>query len=261
MERVASSVREDRRAQAIEEFDLNTSYNFSTISQTINTWDSDEFRDAIRGLSGPILALDAEVAYFEDVPYSADLEQASPPAFKLTYRADFIEIGLARNSAENMRTLFSQIEEVFSLETVKPKSLDEQDAIRKRTAFLAHNFNQKGKSYAYELVKFLNLIGFEVSTGEGYSPESISKKVKKRLTAQEVIIVIASEKEDDTWLIQEAAGATFTGKPVMMLVEEGVEFKPGIHGDLEYINFRQGEISSTFIPLLEGLQELGYGFK
>jgi hypothetical protein len=110
------------------------------------------------------------------------------------------------------------------------------------------------------VIKFLSLLQFEVSTGEGFSPERISKKVKQRLTSQEVVIVIVSKKGDITWLIQEATGAAFVEKPLILLIEKGVEFKAGILGDLEYIEFPQGHISVTFIPILEGLQELGYEF-
>jgi hypothetical protein len=72
------------------------------------------------------------------------------------------------------------------------------------------------------------------------------------------VIAVLSKQEDSTWLTQESAGAIFTGKPLILLIEEGVTFKPGILGDLEYFRFASGQISTAFVPLLEGLQELGY---
>jgi hypothetical protein len=239
---------------------LGVSFSLNTISETAQTSDSEEFREIVRNLTSPILALDAQVSFRGTLVYRYGEPPPPQHIFELTYQQDSIEISLAGNTAENIRKLFSDIEEVFSLEIVKPKALEEQEHSRKRTAFLAHSFNQTGKSYAYELSKFLRLIGFEVLTGEGYSPESISKKVKRRLACQEVVIIIASEAEDATWIIQETAGATFTNKPVIMLVENGVQLKAGILGDHEYIEFQEGNISTTFMPLIEGLQELGYGF-
>ena len=102
------------------------------------------------------------------------------------------------------------------------------------------------------------MLGFQVTTGEGYSPKGVSNKVKRRLLAQEVVIAVLSRKDDSTWLTQEAAGAAFTSRPLILLIEEGVTFKPGVLGDLEYIRFSEGQIPMAFVPLLEGLQELGY---
>jgi len=104
------------------------------------------------------------------------------------------------------------------------------------------------------------LLGFEVATGEGFSPERVSTKVKRRLTAQEIVVVIISARHDITWLTQETTGASFADKPLIVLVEEGAEFKPGILGDLEYIKFPSTNISSAFIPITEGLRELGFKF-
>jgi hypothetical protein len=55
-------------------------------------------------------------------------------------------------------------------------------------------------------------------------------------------------------------GADFSGKPIIILVEEGVTFKSGILGDIEYIRFSAGIITESFSPILEGLRELGFNF-
>ena len=47
-------------------------------------------------------------------------------------------------------------------------------------------------------------------------------------------------------------------KPLILLVEEGIEYKAGVLGDLEYVRFPMGHVSVAFVPILEGLQELGY---
>jgi hypothetical protein len=130
----------------------------------------------------------------------------------------------------------------------------------RRSVFIAHAFDDSGRSYAFQLTKFLSLLKFEVATGNGFSPESISNKVKRRLNAQGIAVAILSRKEDMAWLIQEMAGADMKGKPLIVLFEEGVEFKPGLLGDLEYIRFGEGAFAACFIPIVEGLQELGFQF-
>jgi hypothetical protein len=110
--------------------------------------------------------------------------------------------------------------------------------VLKKQAFIAHSFDERGRAYAYQLTKLLNLLGFEVATGEGYSPEKVSAKVKRRLLANELVVAIVSPKDDNTWLIQEMAGADFLGKPLIPLLEEGASLKSGIHGDLESLNRR-----------------------
>lgn len=234
---------------------------FNTISQTIETKSLEEFKEILRSLKETILT--ANAGLYNSYVFDGDEESESSHSeslFEFAYRQDTIEIILSQNSFENIRKLFITIEEILSLEAIKPKMLEEENIDRKRSIFVAHSFDQTGKSYAYELNQFLKLIQFEVLTGEGYSPESISKKVLKRLKAQENVIVIISKEEVPTWLTQEAAGATFLEKPLFILIEKGANFISGIHGDSEYIEFSPGEISETFIPILQGLQERGYSF-
>jgi len=53
------------------------------------------------------------------------------------------------------------------------------------------------------------------------------------------------------------AHANAAQKPLFILVEKGVSFKAGIHGDIEHIEFPKDHISSTFLPLLEGFKATG----
>lgn len=260
MEQIKSLVPKSMLFQAGNELEILPYFLIQTNSQSASTASFNEFRDFIRGLSEPILALDAELKC-NFVKQHLSEYSSKPPVFEFLYRRDSIKIILARNTAENIRELYEKIEETLVLESTKPKlskEYEENEATQNRTIFIAHSFDQIGKSYAYELIKFLNLLHFKVATGEGYSPERISKKVKDRLTSQEIVIVILSKKDDATWLIQEATGAAFINKPLILLIEGGVEFKPGILGDIEYIQFPSENISSSFVSILEGLQELGY---
>jgi len=129
---------------------------------------------------------------------------------------------------------------------------------RPRTAFVAHRFDEMGAKLADKLARFLGLFDFEVTTGRGYSPQSVAEKVRTRIENQEVIFVVRTVGEDDTWLIQEAALGQVSGKPLVILKSSDAEFKPGMLADHEYIPFEGTSIESTFVPILEGLRELGY---
>jgi hypothetical protein len=236
---------------------LDRYFRLKTISQVASTRDPQEFRDILRTIDEPPLNVEADVDCFPKAKHLRAFEQ-QPAALSFKFDKERIEISIARNTADAIKTLFHSFEETFALVTVKPPAQADGSVPPRRAVFLAHSFDDRGKSYAYEVIKLLNLLGFEVTTGEGYSPQGISAKVKKRLLAQEVVIAVLSKQEDSTWLTQESAGAIFTGKPLVLLIEEGVTFKPGILGDLEYVRFASGQISMAFVPLLEGLQELGY---
>jgi hypothetical protein len=236
---------------------LDRYFQLRTISQVASTRDSQEFRDILRTIDQPPIEVEAKVDCFPVATHIRAFEQ-KPAALTFEYNGEAIEISLARNTADAIKTLFHAFEETLALVTVKPPAQAADSAPRRRAVFLAHSFDDRGKSYAYELIKLLNLLRFQVTTGEGYSAQGISAKVKSRLLAQEVVIALLSQQEDSTWLTQESAGAAFTDKPLILIIEEGVSFKPGLHGDLEYIRFAAGQVSMAFVPLLEGLQELGY---
>lgn len=172
--------------------------------------------------------------------------------------ADRLSIKCSMDNHSDLVDTLNYIEKIFDLEQYREEIPTKE---KERTIFLAHGFDDRSKSYAYAVVKFLELLGFKVITGERFTPERVSTKVKERLKKQEVVMTIWSEKEDFTWLVQETSGATFLEKPLIVLVEEGLEFKPGVLGDIEYIKFPKDHISESFISIMEGLTELGYSFR
>lgn len=127
-----------------------------------------------------------------------------------------------------------------------------------RTAFLAHKFDRSGNEAADKLARFLELLGFAVKTGRGYTPGSIAEKVRSRIESQANLFVILTPGEDNTWLIQESLIAEIKEKSLFVLKEQTAQFKPGILADREFIPFEDANIEATFIPILEGLRDLGY---
>jgi hypothetical protein len=127
-----------------------------------------------------------------------------------------------------------------------------------RTAFVAHKFDEAGTQAADKLARFLELFGFDVETGRGYSPGPISDKVRARIESQAALFAILTPGNDNTWLTQESVIAEIRGKPLFVLKEKSAQFKPGMLADHEFIPFENSKIETTFISVLEGLRELGY---
>lgn len=139
--------------------------------------------------------------------------------------------------------------------------LPDQDPSRKRrlgrSAFVAHRFDSEGEQVADRLARFLALLGFDVKTGRGFSPGSVSEKVRKRIEKQSVVFVLLTPGDDLTWLTQESIIAFAQDKPLFVLRDTRVQMKPAILGDLEYISFTAPSVETCFIPILEGMRELG----
>jgi hypothetical protein len=124
------------------------------------------------------------------------------------------------------------------------------------SAFIVHSFDPHGRQCATEVGRFLELIGVRVHSGRSFAPMSVAEKVEDRLKKYAVVFVIVTPHEDYTWLNQEMGAAKIIGKPLFVLRQDDVDFKAGLLGDMEYIPFPSNHISETFIPILEGLNEI-----
>lgn len=127
-----------------------------------------------------------------------------------------------------------------------------------RSAFVAHRFDAQGEHIADRLARFLELLGFDVKTGRGFSPEPVGDKVRKRIESQAVLFLVLTSGDDETWLTQESILAYAKEKRVVILREMRAPYKAGLLGDLEYITFQETAIEGAFISILEGLRELGF---
>ena len=123
----------------------------------------------------------------------------------------------------------------------------------KRTVFVAHRFDQPGKEYADDLMRFLRRLGFEVTEGEGYEARDIPDKVADRIKKHDIFICIVSQG-DPSWILSEAAYAKGLSKYLIILVQEDLPFKKGIIGtDYEHLSFPKGRIEKTYSDLLYAL--------
>jgi len=238
----------------------------TTYSQSVTLDSSDAFLEFVRSSSETLEKVDISLEC-QRTPGSFAPYTIVPPFFRLSWRPKLIVLSFWRTTAAEALQMLQAFEDALGLKPARPDPPEPEpdNEVRlpalKRTVFIAHSFDDAGRSYAFQLTKFLSLLGFQIATGEGFAPESISAKVKRRLAAQEVVVVVMSEKQDLTWLVHETAGAAATAKPVILLIEKGIDFKLGILGDLEYIVFEPRQIAETFTPILEGLRELGFSLR
>ncbi len=169
---------------------------------------------------------------------------------------------IADFSSVDINGIISEINQPHvSINSSAPHSgIPDRTADPPRSIFIAHIFNDTGFSYFEELEKFLKLLDFEVKSGEKYSPDEIPIKIKKRIQECNIFIVIFSETNDPTWLQQELTFAHTEDKATIILTETGFDFKAGMIGSREPIEFPDGQISESYVKILEGFTELGYKF-
>jgi hypothetical protein len=164
---------------------------------------------------------------------------------------DLLKLNLdGLGSVEDVRSLADFLG--LKVDTVTPK----KPTLEKK-CFIAHRFDERGEELAEKLARFLSLLNFDVLTGRGFVPGSVSEKVKSRMSQQALVFAILTSGEDNTWLIQESLLGSLE-KPLFLLKETQYSFKPGLLGDHEYIPFTAPNLETTFIPILEGIKNLGF---
>ncbi len=127
-----------------------------------------------------------------------------------------------------------------------------------KSCFVSFNFDERGLALAFELRDLFELLGVKFVSGFGYEPRSVSNKVLDRMRANNCLfIVIVTRSSGNEWLQQEIGVAKGLNLPVMVLMEEGVEFDLGILGDNEYVRFPKQTISKTFVSVIRALQFVG----
>ncbi len=123
----------------------------------------------------------------------------------------------------------------------------------KKSVFLAHRFDETGKSAAEPIRIFLRRLGFDVIDGEGYESRDIPEKVADRIRSQDILLLLVTPG-DSTWVLSEAAYAKGKNKYIVALVQDGLTPNKGIIGsDHEHITFPEGRIEKAFNDLLFAL--------
>lgn len=126
------------------------------------------------------------------------------------------------------------------------------------TIFLGRHFDEQSQEPSQRLERFLSLIGFRVVEGDEYRAEPIPDKVKKLIDGQDIYVGLVTGNREHNWLVAESAYARGRDKHIIMIVEEGSNFHPSIHGkDFEQIPIKPNLVEQSFIKLLEGFGSIG----
>jgi len=155
---------------------------------------------------------------------------------------------------------FGSVEDARSLADflgLQVDSVSSKKSLLERKCFIAHRFDKCGEDLAEKLARFLGLLNFDVLTGRGFVPGSVSEKVKSRMDQQALVFAILTAGDDNTWLTQESLLGSIQ-KPLFLLKESQYSFKPGLLGDHEFIPFVTPNLETTFIPILEGIKNVGF---
>lgn len=138
-------------------------------------------------------------------------------------------------------SIIAAIEPILSLSPITAKK-------EIKSAFLAHSFDDEGNQYANEIARFLNLNGIITKSGREFSPDSISQKVRNRLSKNDIFFVILSPKADNSWLIQEMTAAKLLDKPIFILKQEEVSINLGLLGTKNTYHFRRDRYRELLFP-------------
>ena len=127
-----------------------------------------------------------------------------------------------------------------------------------RSAFIAHRFDAEGEQTADRLRWFLELLAFDVKTGRGFSPQSVSDKVRKRIEAQAIVFVVLTSGDDATWLTQESILSCGRTSQYLYCVTLTSTINQASLGIASTSPSHRRRSASAFVAVLEGLRELGY---
>ena len=129
----------------------------------------------------------------------------------------------------------------------------------KNTVFLSHRFADE--EYVGGLVKLLKQSGFEIVTGKSANT-FVSKAVLDRIKACEFFVCLMTRdqaKTDGTyttspWLLEKKGAALAFGKPLVLMVEEGVTDYGGLQGDWQRIHFAAKGFLTAALEAVEQLK-------
>jgi len=125
---------------------------------------------------------------------------------------------------------------------IAPTMWDEKKDVKKNTVFLSYRFAEE--EYIKGLQKLLRQNGFDVVTGQSGNTY-ISKAILDRIKECEFFLCLMTRHEEKAggtyttspWLLEEKGAAIAFGKPLVLMVEEGVTDIGGLQGDWQRIHF------------------------
>jgi len=152
------------------------------------------------------------------------------------------------SSEDELKTQIGAIE-------ARLRSLEKAVSEAPLRCFLSYRFSQTSSRLAWEVERYLSLLGVEVVSGAGYEPRRVEDKVRDRiLSGVDFVIYLVTAEGESSWLRDELATATAAGASPVPLVEEGTDIDKGLLGNIEYIPFAPGHPGDCWIRLAEAVR-------
>lgn len=130
--------------------------------------------------------------------------------------------------------------------------------------FLSYSFRKENEELIGKIKDFLSAYPLSITTGAKPSTDYISEKVKGLINSSDYVLAVLTKDEEQKdgewnpskWVLDEIAYALGGEKVIIRLLEDGVNYKPGISGDAEYIGFKRDNLTGAFIKLAQILNSL-----
>jgi len=155
------------------------------------------------------------------------------------------------------RTFFDGLAGILA--KLEERLSNERPKIEVNTVFLSYRFAEK--EYINGLVKLLGQHGFQIATGEGANTY-VSQSIVDRIRGCEYFLCLMTRdqaKQDGTyttspWLLEEKGVAIAYGKPLVIMIEEGVTDFGGLQGDWQRIHFGPKGFLNAALQAVEQLE-------
>ena len=131
---------------------------------------------------------------------------------------------------------------------------------RNLQVFVGQSFSSEDKKINDTVFRFLEAMGFTVTTGEKPKADTISSKVRARIDAAPIFVGIFTKRDKiarrnewttSAWVIDEKAYAIAKSKKLILIKETGVQSIGGLQGDYEYLSFDRDDLAEVLIKLVQ----------
>ena len=146
------------------------------------------------------------------------------------------------------------------------QNVDATKSKKSATLFLAHSFRPEDEEFITGFRELLIYLGFTVLDGKADRLGSISKAVRDKIKASDIVVVVMTKRDrkengqytPPSWLIEEKAVAVAFEKRVAMFVEDEVDTADlgGLQGDDQLFHFTRNNFLSrvmSFVRILDNL--------
>lgn len=166
----------------------------------------------------------------------------------------YINISVTSDDLDVISSVHDNLQEFFQASNPQQNQFDRLSRYGlKKSIFLAHKFDDYGKTQSEILKTYLERLGFDVKEGIGYEAKNIPEKVANKIDSQDIFICLVTSKEYN-WILSEAAYAKGKNKYIIIICQKGIKFNKGIiGGDYEHLLFPNNFLEKCFSDLIYAL--------